>query len=150
MFRKVLLAALFASVANANGIEIDEQELSQISQERAKEAGEMLLELHEQISVYGAGTVTSELDEIMGMLDLNGNGQVSFTETMAAIQSIADMIKFTISPTGKGEIKYMWSLLDTDRDGHITKDEVRAILQKAPMVEKMSKWTASALQVGNY
>ena len=108
----------------------------------------MLLELHEQISTYGAEGVTSELDEIMGMLDLNGNGQVSFTETMAAIQSIADMIKFTISPTGKGEIKYMWSLLDTDRDGHITKDEVRAVLAKAPMIEKMNKWTASALQVG--
>ena len=35
---------------------------------------------------------TSDIDEIMKMLDLNGNGKVSWTEFLSAIMSLTDML----------------------------------------------------------
>ena len=57
----------------------------------------------------------------MKMLDLNGNGKVSWTEMVTAISALSEMLGFHMSTTGKGEMKYMWTLLDTDYDGELTK-----------------------------
>ena len=70
----------------------------------------------------------------MKMLDLNGNGKVSWTEFISAVSSLTDMLHFKVSPTNKGEMKYMWTLLDTDHDGEITHSESRAILNMAPLI----------------
>ena len=58
------------------------------------------------------------------------------------------MLKFKISPAGKGELKYMWTLVDTDMDGELTTTEVKSILKKVPIIEKMNSWAAKVLKVG--
>ena len=55
-----------------------------------------------------------EIEEILKMLDLNGNGKISWTELTTAVSSLAKMLNFKISSVGKGEMKYMWTLIDTD------------------------------------
>ena len=42
----------------------------------------------------------------------------------------------------------MWTLLDSDGDGELSKDEVEAILEKAPLVDKLNKLAAKTLKVG--
>ena len=89
-----------------------------------------------------------EIDEILKMLDINNNGKVSWTEMITAVNALADMLNFKISATGKGELKYMWTLVDTDFDGEITNSEVEAILKKAPIVDKLNAWASKVLKVG--
>ena len=84
------------------------------------------------------------------MLDINGNGKISWTEMTTATSSLANMLNFKISATGKGEMKYMWTLIDTDQDGELTTSEVRAILKKAPIIEKLNAWAAKVLKVGQF
>ena len=80
----------------------------------------------------------------------NRNGKISWTELTTATSSLANMLNFKISATGKGEMKYMWTLIDTDQDGELTTTEVRAILKKAPIIEKLNAWAAKVLKVGQF
>ena len=82
------------------------------------------------------------------MLDLNGNGKVSWTEMITSLEALANMMKFKISPTGKGELKYMWKLVDTDLDDELNHEEVKACLLKAPIIDKMNAWASKILKVG--
>ena len=82
------------------------------------------------------------------MLDINNNGKVSWTEMITAVNALANMLNFKISATGKGELKYMWTLVDTDFDGEITLTEVEAILKKAPIIDKLNAWASKVLKVG--
>ena len=91
---------------------------------------------------------TTDIDEIMRMLDLNGNGKVSWTEFLSAIMSLTDMLGMRVNATNKGEMKYMWTLLDTDQDGELTHEECRAILDMAPLITKLNNWATKTLNVG--
>ena len=84
----------------------------------------------------------------MKMLDLNGNGKVSWTEFLSAIMSLTDMLQLKVNPTNKGEMKYMWTLLDTDQDGELTLEECRAVLDMAPLIKKLNTWATKTLNVG--
>lgn len=93
---------------------------------------------------------TEEIDEILKMLDINGNGKVSWTELTTTVTALARMLNFKISAVGKGELKYMWTLIDTDADNELTTAEVKAILKKAPIIEKLNAWAAKVLKVGQF
>ena len=156
---------------------IDVKELAQISTQAANEAALALLDQMEEAAdnasqaaaaelskaTAGADDVTAaavavgpgisheaspEIEEILKMLDINNNGKVSWTEMITAVNALASMLNFKISATGKGELKYMWTLVDTDFDNEITTSEVEAILKKAPIIDKLNAWASKVLKVG--
>ena len=170
----LLTASVALSQATNRNFEptINLKELAQISEESATNAAMALLDQLEESADNANNSAQNELkaaqnlaqtttvvdraveegqeemDEILKMLDLNGNGKVSWTEMITAINSLANMLNFKISATGKGELKYMWTLTDTDMDGEITDTEVKAILKKAPIIDKLNTWAAKVLKVG--
>ena len=82
------------------------------------------------------------------MLDVDGDGKISYTETLAALNSLAKMLNYKVTRMGKAELKYMWTLLNTNHDGKLEKAEVEAVLDKAPVVDMLNSWAAKVLKVG--
>ncbi len=84
----------------------------------------------------------------MNMLDVDGDGRISYTETLAALNALAKMLNYKFTRMCKAELKYMWTLLDTNRDGRLEKAEVEAVLTKAPVMDRLNSWAAKVLKVG--
>ena len=129
---------------------IDREELAQLDLDAAEDAGLELLDLYDEVNLMVANgdNINPDIEQIMEMLDVNEDGKVTYTECIAAIESLAKLLNFDIGATDKGEIKYMWTLLDSNGDGQLSKDEVEAILEKAPLIEKLNKVASKTLNVG--
>ena len=107
------------------------------------EAGRELLELYQKVNQGGDEKNSSwapELDDIMDMVDIDGDGHITFEELNNTILAIAKLFGYTIDPSDRGEMEFLWSMMDVNKDNTLSPSEVKKVLSSSPLTNKLNAW----------
>ena len=107
------------------------------------EAGRELLELYQKVNIGNEDKTSSwgpELDDIMDMVDIDGDGHITFEELNNTIAAIAKLFGYKIDPSDRGEMEFLWSMMDVNKDNTLSPGEVKKVLASAPLTNKINAW----------
>ena len=82
----------------------------------------------------------ASLDDIMDMVDIDGSGDVTFEELKCTIEAIAELFDYEIDPADRGEMEFLWNMMDVNGDGTLSRGEVKKVLDSTPLTEKLNSW----------
>jgi len=106
------------------------------------ETGRELLQLYYSVNADGSVNTSwePEFDNIMEMTDVNGDGHVTFAEMEGTLQAIAKLFNYEIEPVDRGEMEFLWSMMDVNKDGSLSPAEVKKVLSNTPLIKKINVW----------
>ena len=74
------------------------------------------------------------------MVDIDGDGSITWDELKTTLQAIAKLFNYTISKKDKGQLEFMWNMMDVNGDNKLDATEVRKVLESTPLTSKINKW----------
>ena len=74
------------------------------------------------------------------MVDIDGDGSITWDELKTTLQAIAKLFNYTISKKDKGQLQFMWNMMDVNGDNKLDATAVRKVLESAPLTSKINKW----------
>ena len=119
MFRTFAIAALVASVSS--------------------------VQLHSQVKTKSQWGEPPSWEDVLAVLDKNGDQEVSWGEIEAFIKQIEEEHGVKIPKEDRDEIKKIFKMVDTDNSGKIDKAEFEAAMEDAGALGQRSKKTFSKL-----
>lgn len=88
-------------------------------------------ELQKGLAKKGAGATSSEINELMKSMDVDGSGELDYEEFIAATLSISKL-------NNQDNIARAFAYFDKDSSGYITVDELRAVMKDFQMSKGMT------------
>ena len=76
----------------------------------------------------------------MEMADVDGDGKVTFEEMENTLLAIAKLFNYKIEPSDRGEMEFLWSMMDVNKDNTLSPAEVRKVLVNTPLIKKINIW----------
>ena len=79
------------------------------------------------------------------MVDIDGNGSITFEELKNTIEAIAELFDYEIDPADRGEMEFLWNMMDVNGDKNLSRGEVKKVLESAPLTEKLNSWAQNKM-----
>ena len=95
------------------------------------ESGRELLELYDDVNTNDAPNPA--LDDIIDMVDIDGSGAISWDELKTTLEANAKLFDYTIDKEDKGELEFMWKMMDVNGDESLDPSEVKKVLESTPL-----------------
>ena len=134
MFTKALTFAVALFVSNTSSVKLGLSNQSTVM-ENAHMKADPIQTAKEYTNTWGP-----ELDDIMDMVDIDGDGHITFEELNNTIVAISKLFGYKIDPSDRGEMEFLWSMMDVNKDNTLSPSEVKKVLATAPLTQKINAW----------
>ena len=82
-----------------------------------------------------------QLERILDMVDINGDKKVAKQELMTTLEAVAKLFDYKINQTDRGQLEFLWGTMDVNGDNFLSVGELRKVLEKAPVMAHLNKWS---------
>ena len=79
-----------------------------------------------------------EIDSILEMMDVNGDGHISFEEVEGTMKELSKLFGYKIDNQDRGEFEFLWNMMDVNNDNSLSPSEVKKVLSSAPLIDKIN------------
>ena len=75
------------------------------------------------------------------MVDINGDNKVAKQELMTTLEAVSKLFDYKITQIDRGQLEFLWGTMDVNGDKYLSVGELRKVLEKAPVVNNINKWS---------
>ena len=75
------------------------------------------------------------------MVDINGDNKVAKQELMTTLEAVSKLFDYKITQIDRGQLEFLWGTMDVNGDNSLSVGELRKVLEKAPVVSHLNKWS---------
>ena len=75
------------------------------------------------------------------MVDINGDNKVAKQELMTTLEAVSKLFDYKITQIDRGQLEFLWGTMDVNGDKYLSVGELRKVLEKAPVVNHLNKWS---------
>ena len=88
-----------------------------------------------------ANSGNPQLERILDMVDINGDNKVAKQELMTTLEAVSKLFDNKITQIDRGQLEFLWGTMDVNGDNSLSVGELRKVLEKAPVVSHLNKWS---------
>ena len=88
-----------------------------------------------------ANSGNPQLERILDMVDINGDNKVAKQELMTTLEAVSKLFDYKITQIDRGQLEFLWGTMDVNGDNSLSVGELRKVLEKAPVVSHLNKWS---------
>ena len=75
-----------------------------------------------EVKNHHARSEEADLDNIMKVVDHDGNGKISKRELVSQFERLAKLVSYTLTDEDLGHLGYLWSVMDIEGQGELEYD----------------------------